>query len=89
MLTQTKGTQMKIGDKVWYQEFSGTRRAATITGFGNKDGETVIEVRVEDATDRFDEDRWGYVDQITPRREPDEQGGVGFIGEVRGTRQVS
>lgn len=58
---------LKRGQKVWYSEFSGKRRPAVIVGFGEKESVPVVSVKVEDATNKFDANRWGYEDQIEPR----------------------
>jgi len=63
-------TNMKIGDKVWYIESfgRGRRRPAILVGFGDNDGVPVVDVKVENAADVWDRDRWGYLEQIEPRK---------------------
>jgi hypothetical protein len=59
-------TNFKKGAKVWYRD-GNDKLPAIVTGFGEKNGETVIDVAVENAADALDRNRWGYTDQITAR----------------------
>ena len=56
-----KSDNFGLGDRVWYAGAWGSQapRAGTITGWGEKNGETVYDVQLDDGNLH-----WGYCDQF-------------------------
>ena len=59
----------KNGDKVWFQPWGGPTLPAFVTGFGEKNGRPLVDLRIEGETNPLERDRWGYLDQVTPRQD--------------------
>jgi len=66
MATRNEIQGLKIGMKVWYRSGRETL-PAIIEGFGEKHGELIVDVVIENEPNKFAANVWGYRNQIKAR----------------------